>query len=101
MVAINGSTFNFKDKIKQLCSSAIYKQNVSISVEEVIIFKPGCHIPALAHIRMLILSRYVLLACINALFKLSHLGELVRYILVFNFWTQDLYTSGLKCARKV
>ena len=42
------------------------------SVGEVIIFEHGCYISALEHVRMLILSSYVLLACINAVYKYSH-----------------------------
>ena len=42
------------------------------SVEEVIIFKHLCYISALEHIRMLILSSYVLLACINKIYKYGH-----------------------------
>ena len=69
-----------KIKIQQLCLSAIYKQNISISLHssdsekcrEVIIFEHGCYISALEHVRMLILSSYILLACINAIYKYGH-----------------------------
>ena len=40
-----------------------------LSLEEVIIFEHGCYISALEHVRMLILSSYVLLACINTIYK--------------------------------
>ena len=65
-----------KVQIEKLCSSAIYKQCLSDSgcVGEVtsIIFEHECYISALEHIKMLILSIYVLLACINAIYKYGH-----------------------------
>ena len=42
------------------------------NVEEVIIFEHGCYISALGHTRMLISSIYVLLACINTIYKYGH-----------------------------
>ena len=42
------------------------------SVGEVIIFEHGCYISALEHFRMLILSSYILLVCINAIYKYGH-----------------------------
>ena len=50
---------------------------------------------------MLILSSYVLVACINTIYKNGHLGDLVRCVLSFNFWAQELYIRGLKHAGKV
>ena len=41
-------------------------------VGEVISFEHGCYISALAHIRMSILSIYVLLECINKIYKYGH-----------------------------
>ena len=41
-------------------------------VGEVIIFEHGCYILALAHIRMLILSIYVLLESKNTIYKYGH-----------------------------
>ena len=41
-------------------------------VEEVINFEHGYYISALAHIRMLILRGYVLLECINTIYKYGH-----------------------------
>ena len=38
----------------------------------VIIFEHGCYIAALAHVRMLILSIYVLLECIKTIYKYGH-----------------------------
>ena len=40
-----------------------------LGVGEVIIFEHGCYITALAHIRMLIFSIYVLLEGINTIYK--------------------------------
>ena len=67
-------------KIQQLCSSATHKQNVSIPLRlsdsvrcrRGYFFERGCYISALEHIRMLILSSYVLLACINPIYKYGH-----------------------------
>ena len=55
-------------------------------VGEVIIFEHGCYISALAHIRMLILSIYVLLECINTIYK----HDFVGCTLSFNFLAQEL-----------
>ena len=41
------------------------------SVGDVIIFVHGCYISALEHIRMLILSIYVFLACINTIYMIT------------------------------
>ena len=54
-------------------------------VGEVIIFEQGCYISASEHVRMLILSSYVL----------RLLGS-VRSILSFNFWAQELYNVYLR-----
>ena len=63
------------------------------NVAEVIIFENGCYISALKHIKMVILSSYVLLECINTFYKYSsRLGDLVKRILGFNFWAQELYS---------
>ena len=64
------------NKMIQYC----YTLAILCSVGEVIIFEHGCYISALEHIRMLILSSYVLVACIW-----SRLGDLVRCILSLNF----------------
>ena len=47
----------------------------------------------LAHIRMLILSNYVLLESKNTIYKYGHAdhADLVRCILTFNFGAQELY----------
>ena len=42
------------------------------SVREVIIFEHGCYISALELVRMLVLGSYVLLACINPIYKYGH-----------------------------
>ena len=39
------------------------------SVGDVINFEHGCYILALEHVRILVLSGYVFLACINAIYK--------------------------------
>ena len=52
----------------------LYAQVVLRSVGEVFIFDHGCYISALEHVRMLILSGYVLLECINAIYKHGHAG---------------------------
>ena len=58
----------FIDKMIQY----IYSSMILCSVDEVIIFEHGCYISALEHIRMLILSSYILLACINTIYKYGH-----------------------------
>ena len=58
----------------------IYLQNVSISLRLIDFvrcrrgcrFELGCYISALEHVRMLILSSNVILACINAIYKYGH-----------------------------
>ena len=71
------------------------------NVGDVIIFEHGRYIPASEPTRMLILSSCVLLAFINTIYKLwSRLGNLVRFILSFHFWAQELYICGLKRAWK-
>ena len=58
----------------------LYKQNVSISLRlsdsvkyrRGYYFLAGVYISALEHVRMLILSSYVFLACINAIYKYGH-----------------------------
>ena len=49
-----------------------YTWVILYSVGEVIIFEHGCYISALEYVRMLILSSYVLLACINTIYKYGH-----------------------------
>ena len=58
------------------------------SVGEVIIFEHGCYISALEYVRMLILSSYVLPACIKKFISMvTHgrfcLGDLVRLSFYF------------------
>ena len=80
MLYISAMDYGRKIKFSSLCSSAIYKQNVSISLRlfdsvqrrRVIIFEHGCYIPALEHVRKIIFSSYVLLACINPIYKYGH-----------------------------
>ena len=42
------------------------------SIGKVIIFEQGCYISALENVMMLIFSSYVLLACINPIYKYGH-----------------------------
>ena len=49
-----------------------YASLILCSVEVVIIFKHGCYISALEQARMLILSSYVLLACVKAIYKYGY-----------------------------
>ena len=49
-----------------------YARGILCSVGEVIIFEHGGYTSALEHIRMLILSNYVLVACINTIYKYGH-----------------------------
>ena len=49
-----------------------YARVILFNVEEVIILKHRCYISASEHTRMLILSSYVLLACINKIYKYGH-----------------------------
>ena len=49
-----------------------YARVILRGVGEVIIFVHGYFISALAHIRMLTLSIYVLLECINTIYKYGH-----------------------------
>ena len=44
----------------------------SVHVEEVLIFQNGYSISALKHIRMFLLSRYVLLTCKKTIYKYGH-----------------------------
>ena len=50
----------------------LYALVILRGVGEDIIFEHGCYILALAHIRMLILNIYVLLECINTIYKYGH-----------------------------
>ena len=50
------------------------------------IFKHGCYISALAHIRMLTLSIYVLLECINTVYKYGHAWVIYEMYIKFQFW---------------
>ena len=47
------------------------------NVGEVIIFNHGFYISALEHIMMIILGSYVLLACINTIYKFGILLDLL------------------------
>ena len=47
-------------------------QVILCSVGEVIIFEHRSYISALEHVRMLILNSFVLLACINPIYKYGH-----------------------------
>ena len=49
-----------------------YARLILCSVGEVIIFEHGCYISALEHVRMLILSSYVLLSFKKAIYKYGH-----------------------------
>ena len=49
-----------------------YDRAILRGVGEVITFEHGCYISALAYIRMSILSIYVLLECINTIYKYCH-----------------------------
>ena len=62
------------NKMFQYC----YAWVILWGVGEVIIFEHGCYISALAHTRMLILSIYVLLECMNTTYQLT-CGELMPY----------------------
>ena len=70
-----------------LCRYALV---ILCNVGEVIIFEHWRHISALGHIRMVIFSTYVLLACINTIIW-PRLGDLVKCISIFNFGAQELY----------
>ena len=64
-----------------------YARVILCNVGEVIIFEHGCYIPALEHITMLILSIYVILACINIIYKYANAWA-IRYAVytVSIFW---------------
>ena len=49
-----------------------YARVILRGVGEVIIVEHGCYISALEHVRRLILSSYVLLECINTMYKYGH-----------------------------
>ena len=49
-----------------------YALQILCSVGEVIIFEHGCYISALEQIRKLLLSNYVLLACITPIYNYGH-----------------------------
>ena len=49
-----------------------YAGVILCSVGKVIIFEHGCYISALKHIRMLILSSYVLPPSINTIYEYGH-----------------------------
>ena len=69
-----------KNQQLPVCSSVIYKRNVSISLRlsdpvqcrRGYYFRALHYISALEHIRMLILSINVLPACINTIYKYGH-----------------------------
>ena len=52
-----------------------YALVILCNVEEVIIFEPGCYISGLEDIRMVILSSYVLLECINTIYTIYKYGH--------------------------
>ena len=52
----------------------------SVESRRGIIFEHGCYISSSERFRMLMLSSYVLLACINAIYKYGHAWELVRCV---------------------
>ena len=87
---LNISNMDQARKLKfSSCSSAIYKQNVSMSLRLSDIFEHGCYISALEYVRMLILSSYVLLACINAIYKYGHsisMSSLKLFLLFVTFF---------------
>ena len=87
-------------KLKFSSSSAIYTQNVSVSLclIDSLQCRRGSYFRAwvLYFNFGICLSNYVLLACINAIYKYgSRLGDLVRCI-SFNFWAQKFYIWDLK-----
>ena len=45
-----------------------FNVNIMMLYIEIVIFEHSCYISALGHVRMLTLSSYVLLACINAIY---------------------------------
>ena len=63
-----------------------YASVILCSVGKATIFEHGCYIPALKQVRMLILNSYVLLACINVIYKYGHAwDDLVRCLCVSIF----------------
>ena len=48
-------------------------------------FYHGLYVSALEHIRMLILSSYVLLACTNRIYKNGHAWGIIEMIIKFQF----------------
>ena len=56
------------------------------SVGEVINFEHGCYISALEHVRMLILSSHVVLACINPVYKYGHAWVIYKMYIKFQFF---------------
>ena len=61
------------------------------SVGEINISGRECCISALEHVRILKLSSYVLLACINAFYKYGPLVRFSHMYINFHFWAQELY----------
>ena len=63
----------FSRYVHLLCINKIFQYRyallILLSVGEVIIFEHCCYISALKHVRKLTLSSYILIACINAIYK--------------------------------
>ena len=72
MLDRRNSTVMFICRSKNNMIQYHYASMILCSVGEVIVFEHGCYISALEHIRMLILSSYVLLECINTIYKYGH-----------------------------
>ena len=49
-----------------------YSGVIQCNLVDVIIFEHGCYIKTLGHIRISILSRYILLACIDTIYEYCH-----------------------------
>ena len=77
------STGIIKTKGLAVLKNLIYFSCIAIngqaSVGEGIIFEQECYISALKHIRMLLLRRYVLLACINIIYKNGNFASLFLF----------------------
>ena len=58
----------------------LFASAILCSVGEVITFEHAFHISAFDHIRMLILSIYFLVACINTFYKFQYFGSGALYL---------------------
>ena len=58
---------------------------------KIIIFEHGYCIPALEHVRMLLLNNYVLQVFSNAAFKYGHAWMIFEMHINFQFWDQEPY----------